>query len=108
MHRISGGGVAVRPAPPSTFLGYDKWVNNFKDRVLGIVAKIPKGETLSYKQVAALAGSPRAYRAVGNIMNKNENPKVPCHRVIKSDGAVGGYAHGAEKKKAILQKEGAI
>lgn len=108
MHRISGGGVAVRPAPPSTFLGYDKWVNNFKDRVLGIVAKIPKGETLSYKQVAALAGSPRAYRAVGNIMNKNENPKVPCHRVIKSDGAVGGYAHSTETKKAILQKEGAI
>ena len=80
----------------------------FKARVLKIVAGIPKGKTLNYKQVAILAGSPRAYRAVGNIMNKNENPKVPCHRVIKSDGTVGGYAHGTNKKTAILRKEGAI
>ena len=76
--------------------------------MLTVVAGIPKGRTLSYKQVAILAGSPRAYRAVGNIMNKNENPKVPCHRVIKSDGTVGGYAHGTAKKKAILKKEGAF
>ena len=81
---------------------------NFRERVLTVVAGIPKGRTLSYKQVAILAGSPRAYRAVGNIMNKNENPKVPCHRVIKSDGTVGGYAHGTAKKKAILKKEGAF
>ena len=81
---------------------------SFKDRVLDAVAKIPKGKTLSYKQVAQLAGSPRAYRAVGNIMNKNDNPNVPCHRVIKSDGTVGGYAHGTNRKKEILIKEGAI
>ena len=76
--------------------------------MLTVVAGIPKGRTLSYKQVAILAGSPRAYRAVGNIMNKNENLNVPCHRVIKSDGTVGGYAHGMAKKKAILKKEGAL
>ena len=81
---------------------------SFKNRVLDAVAKIPKGKTLSYKQVAQLAGSPRAYRAVGNIMNKNDNPNVPCHRVIKSDGTVGGYAHGTNRKKEILKKEGAI
>ena len=69
---------------------------------------IPKGQTLSYKQVAERAGSPRAYRAVGNIMNKNRNSRVPCHRVIKSDGTIGGYAHGVESKKIILKKEGAI
>ena len=81
---------------------------SFKNRVLDAVAKIPKGETLSYKQVAQFAGSPRAYRAVGNIMNKNDNPNVPCHRVIKSDGTVGGYAHGTNRKREILKKEGAI
>lgn len=83
-------------------------MKSFKDKVLGVVSKIPKGKTLSYKQVAILAGSPRAYRAVGNIMNKNESPMVPCHRVIKSDGTIGGYAHGTEKKKAILKKERAL
>ena len=85
-----------------------KQVNSFKEKVLEVVAGIPKGQTLSYKQVATLAGSPGAYRAVGNIMNKNRNPNVPCHRVIKSDGSVGGYAHGANKKKIILKREGAI
>ena len=58
-------------------------VKNFKQKVLKIVAKIPQGKTLTYKQVAKLAGKPRAYRAVGNILNKNYNPKIPCHRVIR-------------------------
>lgn len=82
----------------------------FKERVLKVVAKIPKGETLTYKQVAAMAGSPNAYRAVGNIMSKNKNPKVPCHRVVKSDGTMGGYsgAGGRAGKVKILKKEGAI
>jgi O-6-methylguanine DNA methyltransferase len=64
--------------------------NDFKTRVCAVVAKIPKGKTLSYKQVAALAGNPKAYRAVGNLMHKNKNPEVPCHRVIKSDGSPAG------------------
>ncbi len=55
-----------------------------------MVKKIPKGRVLTYKEVAKLAGSPLAYRAVGNILNKNYDPNIPCHRVIKSSGALGG------------------
>ena len=81
----------------------------FKQRVLKIVSKIPKGKTMSYAEVAKAAGNPNAYRAVGNIMHNNPDPKrVPCHRVIKSDGTVGGYAGGTKKKIALLKKEGAI
>lgn len=80
----------------------------FRNRVLEIVRKIPKGKTLTYKEVADKAGNPKAYRAVGNIMNKNRDPLVPCHRVIRSDGKIGGYAFGKEKKKEILKKEGYI
>ena len=81
---------------------------NFKEKVYEIVKKIPKGEVLSYKQVAKLASSPRAWRAVGNILNKNKNPRIPCHRVIKSDGKVGGYRYGTKRKIALLKKEGVI
>ena len=83
---------------------------SFKDRVLVVVSKIPKGKTLTYKQVAAMAGSPNAYRAVGNIMSKNKDPKVPCHRVIKTNGETGGYSGtgGRAGKVKILKKEGAI
>ncbi|MDZ4231529.1 MAG: MGMT family protein [Patescibacteria group bacterium] len=83
-------------------------MKGFREKVLMIVSEIPKGKTLSYKQVAGLAGNPGAYRAVGNIMNKNKDTNVPCHRVIKSDGRIGGYAFGESKKEAILKKEGAI
>lgn len=83
-------------------------VKDFKTRVFDVVQKIPKGETLTYGEVAKLSGSPKAYRAVGNILNKNRDPNVPCHRVIRSDGKTGGYAKGAEKKFSILKKEGAI
>lgn len=58
----------------------------FKEKTLEIVKKIPKGKTLSYKEVAKLVGSPRAWRAVGNVLNKNKLPGIPCHRVIKSNG----------------------
>lgn len=77
----------------------------FSQKVLQIVSKIPKGETRSYKEIAEMAGSPRACRAVGNILNKNYNPDVPCHRVIRSDGKIGGCNRRAEKKKEILKKE---
>ena len=66
--------------------------HNFSERVYAIVAKIPKGKTMTYGQVAAKAGNPGAARAVGTLMSKNYNPKIPCHRVVRSDGKVGGYA----------------
>ena len=80
----------------------------FQGKVYNIVKEIPKGEILTYKDVARLIGSPRAYRAVGNALNKNPFKEVPCHRVIRSDGKAGGYAKGAKKKIEILRKEGFI
>lgn len=80
----------------------------FKERVYEVVRKIPEGKFLTYKNVSKLAGSPRAWRAVGNILNKNKNPKIPCHRVIKSDGEIGGYKDGLRKKAHLLRKEGVI
>lgn len=82
--------------------------SSFKMKVIQIVNKIPEGKTISYKQVAKLAGSPRACRAVGNILNKNYDAKIPCHRVIRSDGSIGGYNRGAGKKKKMLKAENAI
>lgn len=81
---------------------------SFKDIVLSVVRNIPRGKVLTYKQVAVLSGRKRAYRAVGNILNKNRNPKIPCHRVIRSDNKIGGYNRGSAKKKALLKVEGAI
>jgi len=80
-------------------------ITDFTQKVLAIVAKIPKGETKGYKEVARLAGRPRAYRVVGNILHKNQNPKIPCHRVIRNDGSFGGYRWGAKKKAEILKRE---
>ncbi len=82
---------------------------SFTQRVLAIVAKIPKGQTMTYAQVAAQAGSPGAARAVGTIMKHNYNPSIPCHRVIRSDGTVGEYNRGGSKqKRALLRAEGAL
>ena len=82
-------------------------MRTFIKKVYDVVRKIPKGKTLTYKQVAKLAGNARAYRAVGNILNKNYDSKIPCHRVIRSDGSMGGYNRGGiKRKKAILLHEG--
>ncbi|MDO8669488.1 MAG: MGMT family protein [Candidatus Buchananbacteria bacterium] len=81
---------------------------SFSEKVYHIVGKIPAGKVLTYKQVAQYAGRPKASRAVGNILNKNNNPAVPCHRVIRSDGKIGGYNRGRKRKIAILKKEGFI
>lgn len=83
-------------------------MRSFKQKVLAVVSKIPKGKMVTYKEVAKRAGSPHASRAVGNILNGNYDPKIPCHRVIRSDGKIGGYNRGAKKKLRLLQKEGAI
>lgn len=79
---------------------------SFSEKVREVVRRIPKGEVLTYKEVAKRAGSPRAFRAVGNILNKNYDPKIPCHRVVLSFGGTGGYNRGVAKKRSLLLKEG--
>ncbi len=81
-------------------------MTDFSKKVLIVVSGIPKGTVLTYKQVAERCGKPKTYRAVGNILNKNYNPKIPCHRVICSDGSFGGYNRGKDRKKELLRSEG--
>lgn len=81
---------------------------SFREKVLTVVKAIPKGKTLTYGEVARKAGSPTAYRTVGNILKANYNNLIPCHRVIRSDGTLGGYNRGIRKKLALLKKEGAV
>ena len=103
----------------------------FRNKVLDIVKKIPKGKILTYKKVSELAGFPRVWRVVGNVLSKNKDLRPPkflpaqiseklvagekkilagkkilCHRVIKSDGKLGGYNLGIKKKIALLMREG--
>jgi O-6-methylguanine DNA methyltransferase len=83
-------------------------MTQFTNKVLAAVKKIRRGQTATYKEIAKLAGNPRAYRAVGNILNRNYNPEIPCHRVVRSSGKPGGYNRGAKKKLELLKKEGAL
>ena len=84
-------------------------VTPFQKHVYNVVRKIPRGKTMTYAQVAVAIGSPQSARAVGNALNKNPfAPEVPCHRVIRSDGSIGGFASGTNKKIRLLNKEGAI
>lgn len=81
--------------------------SSFADTVRAVVKQIPKGSVMTYKEVAIKAGNPRASRAVANIMAKNYDLAVPCHRVIRTDGTLGGYNRGGiVTKKEILLKEG--
>jgi methylated-DNA-[protein]-cysteine S-methyltransferase len=80
----------------------------FQIRVWNELKKIPKGETRTYKEIAELIGKPTAARAVANACGKNPYPiTIPCHRVIRSDGGLGGYSGegGVEKKKLLLKNE---
>ncbi|MEN9922107.1 MAG: hypothetical protein RL097_383 [Candidatus Parcubacteria bacterium] len=80
---------------------------SFKVRVESVVRAIPRGHTQSYKEVAILAGVPQGARAVARIMARNYDLTIPCHRVIKSDGTLGGYNRGGEEvKRLILESEG--
>jgi len=81
----------------------------FTRRVLGATAAIPYGETSTYGEVAAAAGSPRGSRAAGNALGANPLPiVVPCHRVLRAGGVLGGYAGGPERKRYLLALEGAM
>jgi methylated-DNA-[protein]-cysteine S-methyltransferase len=78
----------------------------FQDRVLAITCQIPFGQVRSYAWVAKKAGSPKAVRAVGQALKKNPYPLlIPCHRVIKSDGSLGGYAGGRKMKQILIELE---
>ncbi|HEY2182127.1 MAG TPA: methylated-DNA--[protein]-cysteine S-methyltransferase [Solirubrobacteraceae bacterium] len=84
-------------------------VGRFGRRVLDVTAEIPYGGVLSYAEVAAEAGSPRGSRAAGNALGANPIPiVVPCHRVLRSGGALGGYGGGVDRKRFLLELEGAL
>ncbi len=79
----------------------------FNKKVWAALKLIPRGRVTTYKELAKYLGKPKAARAVGNACGKNPNaPKVPCHRVVRSDGGLGGYGGGVKKKVELLKKEG--
>jgi len=81
-------------------------MENFDKKCYELLKQVPKGKVTTYKAIAQKLGT-KAYRAVGNAMNKNPfAPIVPCHRVVGSDGKLVGFAKGIEEKKKILQSEG--
>ena len=83
-------------------------VTEFQAKVYKLCSRIPKGKVSTYKEIGKAIGKRgQVYRAVGVALNKNPfAPKVPCHRVVSSDGSIGGFASGTRKKIAILKKEG--
>lgn len=97
---VSSGERATLPLDLST-------ATEFQRQVLSEVASIPAGETRTYAEVAAAVGRPGAARAVGGVMARNPVPfLVPCHRVVASDGSLGGYGYGLAAKRALLASEG--
>ncbi|RJQ27776.1 MGMT family protein [Candidatus Parcubacteria bacterium] len=81
----------------------------FAKKILEIVKLVPKGKVTTYQGIARIAGNERAYRAAGNALHQNKYPIViPCHRVVCSNGYIGGYGGGVRKKKKILTSEGII
>lgn len=83
-------------------------VTEFQQKVYNLCRKVPQGKVTTYREIGnALGGRGQVYRAVGAALNKNPfAPEVPCHRVVKSNGFVGGFARGTKKKIELLEKEG--
>ena len=82
-------------------------MNSFDEKVWQLLEQIPKGKITTYNEIAKKIDNPKATRAVGNACNKNPNaPQVPCHRVVSSNGKIGNYAFGLDRKVQILAKEG--
>jgi len=71
-----------------------------------LLKKIPKGKVTTYGEIARVLGNLRYCRFVGNVLNKNSDSEVPCHRVVRSDAKVGGFRYGKKKKIELLRKEG--
>jgi O-6-methylguanine DNA methyltransferase len=81
----------------------------FRQRVLEKTVKIPRGRVTTYKELACAVGRPRAWRAVANVLVKNQKlGEIPCHRVVRSDGGVGGYRQGKLRKAELLRGEGVV
>lgn len=79
----------------------------FTEEVLKLVSKVPRGRVTTYGEIARAIGRPRAARAVGLALSRNPFPgRIPCHRVVRSDGKIGGYSLGAELKERLLREEG--
>lgn len=79
----------------------------FSEAVLELTKRIPKGRVTTYSEIARALGKPRAARAVGNALNKNERPDIiPCYKVVRADGKVGGYGGGVKEKVRRLEKDG--
>ena len=82
-------------------------MTKFQSECYEALKKVPKGKVITYAGMASEKGKPKAHRAVGNAMNKNPfAPKVPCHRVVKSNGELGGFADDINVKIKRLRKEG--
>ena len=81
-------------------------IAGFRARVLAAVRRIPAGRVATYGDIAAAAGSPRASRAVGNIMRECKSAGVPCHRVIAAGGRIGGFGGSVQLKRELLRAEG--
>ncbi len=92
-HVLSEQAAGWRGQPEEGYTWHMK--KTFSDKVRDIVRKIPKGKTMTYKEVASKAGNPKAARAVGAVMRSNYDPSIPCHRVVASDGKMRGYNRGA-------------
>jgi methylated-DNA-[protein]-cysteine S-methyltransferase len=82
-----------------------KRADNFETRCYDALRAVPAGRVTTYSAIARALGS-KASRAVGNAMRKNRDPSIPCHRVVKSNGQVGGYNRGKDMKIRMLKKEG--
>lgn len=82
-------------------------MTGFQDKVLELASRIPREKVTTYKGLAEAAGAPKACRSVGSVLAENPRPvEVPCHRVVRSDGRVGGYSQGRERKIQLLRGEG--
>ena len=80
---------------------------SIKDKVYDILLKIPAGKVTTYGDIAKAIGQPNSSRLIGQILHNNPTPVVvPCHRVIRSNGKIGGYAYGIRKKRKLLEEEG--
>jgi len=108
MRELVEGALAAVAQPAAAWdLPIDVAGTAFQEAVWAELRKIPPGETRSYAQIAAAIGQPTAVRAVGSANGDNHvSVLIPCHRVVRSDGSLGGYAGGLERKRRLLEAEG--